>query len=145
MILSTDMAVHAQLVDDLKNRSSDKHERLSDVNEQLFFCKIIIHSADLANPTRPFEISKRWSELVSAEFNLQVEREKSLGLPFMPFMVTPDLKTLCKNEIGFASFAVAPLWKGLANWFPVLSPMYSYILSNVDQWKVLLEKETSAP
>lgn len=143
MVLSTDMSVHSQLVNELKSRSDETQKKLSDdVNEQLFFCKIIVHSADLSNPARPFDQSKKWSSLISEEFNRQVEVEKSLGLPFLPFMITPDLKTLCKNEIGFASFAVAPLWKGLGNWFPKLMCHYEQVMSNVVKWKEIMASES---
>ena len=56
--------------------------------------------------------------LDSDEFNQQVATEQALSMPVLNFMMTPDDKALCKNEIGFATFVVAPMWRSLAGLFP---------------------------
>jgi len=57
-------------------------------------------------------------------------------------MITPDEKTLCKNEIGFASFVVAPMWRSLELLFPSFSPLIEQLNTNLDCWKKLLEEIT---
>lgn len=41
---------------------------------------VLLHSADISNLTRPFEISEKWSNLVFEEFLHQGDMERSKGL-----------------------------------------------------------------
>ena len=45
-----------------------------------FLLKLLVHAADIGNPTRPFEIAKLWSENITKEFFGQGDKEKALGL-----------------------------------------------------------------
>jgi GAF domain-containing protein/PAS domain-containing protein len=133
-ILATDMSVHFQLVDEIKakiNNNCDFH----DINDKLFLSKIILHASDLSNPVRPFHISTSWARNISEEFNRQVALETSLGLPVLGFMMTADEKSFCKNELGFASFVVAPMWRNLATLFPEFDHLVNQLDSNLTSWK----------
>ena len=50
----------------------------------LFPQQIALKVADISNPGRPWETSKRWSELVCDEFFKQGDYERRLGLPVTP-------------------------------------------------------------
>ena len=63
-------------------------------------CKLLVHAADLSNPVRPFALTQAWARRISDEFNQQVAKEQAQGMPVLNFMMTPDDKSLCKNEIG---------------------------------------------
>ncbi len=39
-----------------------------------------MHAADLGNPTRKFEVAKKWAELIVKEFFMQGDRERALSL-----------------------------------------------------------------
>jgi hypothetical protein len=110
------------------------------VNDQVFMCKLLVHAADLSNPVRPFHITQQWARRISDEFNLQVAREQHLAMPVLNFMMTPDDKALCKNEIGFATFVVAPMWRSLAGLFPMVKPLVEQLDSNLLSWKQMLER-----
>lgn len=114
--------------------------KFAEIPDQVFFCKILLHAADLSNPTRPFSITKSWAERISEEFNRQVKKEQELGLPVLGFMMTPDEKALCKNETGFASFVVAPMWRSLAILFPSLNHLVDQLDQNLNSWKALLQE-----
>eukprot|EP00602_Paraphysomonas_sp_CaronLab_P007081 CAMPEP_0185027564 /NCGR_PEP_ID=MMETSP1103-20130426/12820_1 /TAXON_ID=36769 /ORGANISM="Paraphysomonas bandaiensis, Strain Caron Lab Isolate" /LENGTH=966 /DNA_ID=CAMNT_0027561641 /DNA_START=399 /DNA_END=3296 /DNA_ORIENTATION=- len=108
-ILATDMALHVGLVEEMAARTG--REWIIDTpTEKLFYGKILLHCADLSNPVRPFYLSKEWASRVSEEFNSQGEIEKANGLPLSTFLLTPDTKTLAKNEIYFSGQVVAPMW-----------------------------------
>ena len=69
-ILATDMTVHFQLKSDLDGLTSP--EAVQKQNDVLAFA--LVHAADISNPTKPFEISKRWSDLLLEEFFAQGDR-----------------------------------------------------------------------
>jgi hypothetical protein len=138
--MATDMSVHFELVEETKKIFSGGDLSFSDSQDQIFLCKLLLHSADLSNPVRPFHISQTWARRISAEFNLQISREQELGMPVLNFMMTPDDKALCKNETGFASFVVAPMWRSLSSLFPGLLPLVKQLDSNLTSWKNMLEK-----
>lgn len=51
------------------------------------------------------------------------------------FMMTSDEKSFCKNELGFASFVVAPMWRNLATLFPEFDHLVDQLDSNLASWK----------
>jgi hypothetical protein len=136
-IMATDMALHVGLVEQMAARTGQPWI-IDTPAEKLFYGKIILHSADLSNPVRPFYLSKEWACRVSEEFNRQGEMEKARGLPVSTFLLTPDTKTLAKNEIYFSGQVVAPMWRSLASLFPTLQHLATQIESNVESWKELL-------
>lgn len=51
---------------------------------RLFILTIALKCADLGNPCRPWDLSKRWSEQICAEFYRQGDFERQLDLPVTP-------------------------------------------------------------
>lgn len=141
-IMATDMAVHFALIDETKERYRDNRSdfNYNDPKDQLLLAKVLLHAADLSNPVRPFYMAEEWARRVSIEFNDQVEREQALGMPVLGFMMTPDEKSFCKNESGFASFVVQPMWVRIVQHFPVLEFLTDQLSDNVDTWKLRYEK-----
>ena len=138
-VMATDMAVHFELIDETKKRAINGWN-FEEVKDQALLGKILLHAADLSNPVRPFHMTREWAGRISIEFNDQVEREQALGMPVLGFMMTPDEKAFCKNETGFASFVVAPMWRTLALCFPDLTFLVRQLDDNLVTWKALLEK-----
>ena len=139
-VMATDMSVHFQLVDETKKIVQQGDYSFTEAQDQMFLCRLLVHSADLSNPVRPFHITQSWARRISAEFNLQVAMEQELGMPVLNFMMTPDDKSLCKNETGFSSFVVAPMWRSLSVLFPSLAPLTQQLDCNLTSWKTMLEQ-----
>lgn len=53
-------------------------------SNRLFIMQIALKCADLANPCRPWALSKRWSEQICSEFYRQGDFERQLQLPITP-------------------------------------------------------------
>ena len=132
-VLATDMSQHFDLVEEIKKRPNGWS--YEEVKDQLTLGKVIVHAADLSNPVRPFNVSVAWARRISAEFNEQVAKEEALGLPVLGFMVSKDDIDFCRNEIGFSSFVVAPMWRAIKVPFPEVSFLVDQMVANLVEWK----------
>ena len=94
-VLATDMSFHAkqftylklktEKLGNLKGNNFDKmfenQESLQIYSTQQEFMNVIIHSCDISNPTKPWEIYTQWVDRVMEEFWRQGDREKQYKLP----------------------------------------------------------------
>lgn len=138
-IMATDMSKHFVLMDETKQKNEVGFQ-LEEMRDMLLYGQILVHAADLSNPVRPFNMSRSWAERISIEFNDQVAREQALGMPVLSFMMTADEKAFCKNECGFASFVVGPMWRGIANVYPNLVFLVEQLDDNLAIWKKRIEE-----
>ena len=87
MILATDMARHTQMMVQLKQildnfeisngLNLDKYiEGNNKFSSQQTFMNLIVHSADIGVPVKPFEVSVKWIDLLMEEFWRQGDFEK---------------------------------------------------------------------
>jgi cAMP-specific phosphodiesterase 4 len=77
-ILGTDMAKHAIILNELKAISQLPTEgRELDGKNKAYMMKAMVHAADIGNPTRPFEIAKKWAEKIVMEFFDQGDKERA--------------------------------------------------------------------
>jgi len=70
-VLATDMVVHFDLVKNF----NDKVAAESDINawgDRTLLYQMLIHLADIGNPSRPFPLARAWAERVIQEFCEQV-------------------------------------------------------------------------
>ena len=141
-ILSTDMAHHFKLMQEFNEMISTLTSRsfhnashnyyntgmvddesvtiqipLSSQKHRLTLMKILLHGADISNPCRPWELCKKWSDLVVTEFFQQGDLEKQLGLT-----VSPNMDRSHSNQIeislGFGDVIVKPYFEMLASFVP---------------------------
>ena len=138
-IIATDMHYHVSLIELISNRASQEEWHIDSFTERMNYGKILLHAADLSNPTRPFVISKSWAERVSEEFNAQGKLEKENGIPVSTFLLSQDLKSFVKNELFFSGHIVFPMWKELVRLYPTMSHITDQIATNLDSWKGLLK------
>lgn len=69
-ILATDMTMHFQLKSDLDDLKTPDAVQ---TNNHLL-AQALVHAADISNPTKPFDICKKWSDLLLEEFFAQGDR-----------------------------------------------------------------------
>lgn len=128
LILCTDMSVHFALKDELDNcwkkyipagsnfvvipSPSEIPEK-----DRTTILKSIMHTADISNPAKPWELSKKWSDLVLEEFFNQGDREKRENLPVS---MNCDRSTTFQDELSlnFADFIVVPFFFSLVKAIP---------------------------
>ena len=69
-ILSTDLSKHVEILNRLENISGNFDKE--DPDHRSLILKMLIKSADISNPAKPFQIARYWAELVQEEFFIQV-------------------------------------------------------------------------
>ena len=150
-ILSTDMANHGKIMTVIKSRiainkaeNKTRFELLSGnektkFEEQQSLFDFLIHSADLAHNTKLFNISLKWVELLSEEFWLQGDKEKSMNLP-VSFLCDRDNYNIPQSQVGFIKGFIIPTFDCLVNIFPSLKYTMSNAKTNLKMWEKLAAK-----
>jgi 3'5'-cyclic nucleotide phosphodiesterase len=73
-----------------------------------FILQIALKCADISNPCRPWDISKKWSQKICEEFFRQGDYERQLNLP-VTSLCDRHTNSVPKIQAGFFQFVVAPL------------------------------------
>jgi len=111
MVLGTDMAQHFSRVGDLSRLIStigkDAEVWQSDDAHMMVLRAMVLHCADISNPTKPFKLATQWSFRVLQEFFLQGDAEMAAGVPISPLCdrVNTDIPG---SQIGFIKFITLP-------------------------------------
>ena len=123
-VLSTDMFYHSNHTQFMKDLIAKKDIKQED-NQQ--YMNLLIHAADISNPTKPFNIYLKWAKLVLEEFCQQGDKEKALGL-----VCTSDRKKvkLNTNQIGFIDYVVEDFVSSFVKIFPSLKFLHDNLVDN---------------
>ena len=147
-VLATDMAFHNLYVDLLKNyinevkdgknkeNNNEKSKDKSDKNQK--FMNLLIHSADISNPTKLFDIYFEWAKLVVEEFWDQGDKEKRLNLPCS---CDREKVTIYKSQLGFINFIEIPYFSLFSELYPKLKFFYENLVNNKNILLSMEEKE----
>lgn len=147
MILSTDMMTHFILTDELNDCVTrhftplDSMAALNSVvipdKDRTTLLRSILHAADISNPAKAWETSKKWSDLVVQEFFAQGDLEKAQALPVSMNM---DRCFAVQDEISlnFNDFIVAPFFFTLLKAFPKLEKSVRHLESNRYEWDSIM-------
>lgn len=142
-VLGTDMSYHFESTNLFKARTCahrDPEDRASaslrsDVkDDRQLVMKILLHTADISNQAKPWEVASRWAVKVTEEFLAQGELERLAGGPISPGMD----KTLVKMEqmtANFIELVLEPLFSALVAYFPAMGPQHALLLANKRKWR----------
>ena len=143
LILSTDMSFHTSLMTDFQDLLTRCYETQYNMktllpdSDRMVLMKSILHASDVSNPTKVWNVAKKWGELVIEEFFKQGDLEKEGGLPISPGYDRAIAK-LDETSVNFIDFIVAPLFLSFAPLLPKLTDAYANIKSNRSTWHGLL-------
>ena len=147
-ILATDMFYHKKIVDAAQSKINqikpDKFEFLSTdkesiKSEQQSFLDFFIHAADLGHNAKLFKISIKWVELLSEEFWLQGDKEKSLGIS-VSFLCDRNKVNIPKDQVNFINGFILPTFDILTQLFPGLNYTTENAMNNINEWKKLIDE-----
>lgn len=68
-ILGTDMTKHGAILNEVKGIVAlPESEREMGQKNKAYLLKALVHAADIGNPTRPFDIARKWGVNIVKEF-----------------------------------------------------------------------------
>jgi hypothetical protein len=102
--------------------------------DRLLCLKMVIKCSDIGHAAKPLELHQKWSELVTEEFLMQIEKEDSLGLPHM-FSVSRDPVKFSESQVGFIRFVVQPCYRDFCIYIGDAGTKFTRnIKDNISHW-----------
>ena len=147
-ILATDMFFHKKIIETTKSKAHQiKQDKFEFINndkdsikaEQQSFLDYFIHAADLGHNSKLFKISIRWVELLSEEFWLQGDKEKSLGIS-VSFLCDRLNTNVPKGQVNFLTAFILPTFSLMTSMFPGLSFTQKNVENNIKEWQKLADE-----
>ena len=154
-VLATDMTLHNKEFQFLKSKSQTYNIKEGENVEKIFenidpvtsfnlrqeFLNVLIHSADVSNPTKPLDIYKQWAQRCVEEFFKQGDMEKRLGMN-VSFNCDRDTVSLPQSQVGFIDAIVFPLFSVICEYFPGLKFTLENLGKNLTYFKGVKENES---
>mmetsp|Transcript_26682 Transcript_26682/g.48256 ORF Transcript_26682/g.48256 Transcript_26682/m.48256 type:complete len:432 (+) Transcript_26682:2-1297(+) len=154
-ILHTDVIKHNEMVKELnllyqmRSEAFDSFEPTEEGIEILtgqsqMMLNAILHTADVGNPMKPWQIAQKLAYLCVDEFFAQGDQEKELGIP-VQMLNDREKVNRANSQIGFIEFMVFPLVEAVVQIFPQLDFLSFHIGQNLKSWAKLWETEVQPP
>lgn len=142
LILATDITRQQEFIGKFKDFLNNNSLNMRKADHRHFILQIALKCADISNPCRPWDISKKWSLKVCEEFYRQGDFERQLNLP-VTSLCDRQTTTVPKIQTGFFKFVVTPL---MVEWHRFLKSelsyrMMRYLKYNEKQWDQRLQAE----
>lgn len=109
LILATDITRQHEFLAQFREYLSTNTLNLRQAEHRHFILQISLKCADISNPCRPWDISKKWSQKVCEEFFRQGDYERQLNLP-VTSLCDRYSTSVPKIQVGFFKFVVTPLF-----------------------------------
>ena len=136
-VLGTDMANHGASLNFMKKCLKEDYTK-SQEDEQNFM-NLMVHTADISNPTKKFDVYFQWAKLVVQEFYHQGDKEKELGLKCF---CDRNKVSLYQNQLGFIDYIIKPFFGEFVKVFPKLNYAYSNAEENRKKIKQMEDDDT---
>ena len=151
-VLATDMTLHNKEYQFLKLKIETFGIKNGENFEKIFegldpittynikqdFLNVLIHSADVSNPTKPLNIYKQWAKRCIDEFFRQGDMEKQLGIP-VSFNCDRETVTLAQSQLGFIDAIVFPLFSALVELYGNMNFIIDNLNKNREYYKEIKE------
>jgi len=159
-ILHTDMMSHQAMVKDLQmiyqmnsevftNRPDPngsganipaEMEVFSQSDVKVLIMNTVLHSADVSNPCRSWEVTQAWAIAILDEYFAQGDQEKMLGIP-VQFLNDREKLNKPNSQIGFIEFMIAPFYAAQIRLWPALYEFGDNLVNNNVCWEEMWVKE----
>ena len=156
LVLATDMSFHSRIIALMKNRvennnikegencekiiNKEKNDNI--FNEQQEVLNYLIHIGDLSHSSKQFDITYKWSYLLSEEFWRQGDEEKEKGFS-INFLFERSNTDVPRNQVGFMKGIIIPSFEILVDFLPELNYYWDNVNKNLNQWIELADKNQS--
>lgn len=109
LILATDITRQHEFLTKIRNFLDTDTLDMRQRDHRQFILEIALKCADISNPCRPWDVSKKWSQKVCEEFFRQGDYERQLNLPITS-LCDRYTTSVPKIQAGFFKFVVTPLF-----------------------------------
>uniref|UniRef100_A0A8D8SCE0 Phosphodiesterase n=2 Tax=Cacopsylla melanoneura TaxID=428564 RepID=A0A8D8SCE0_9HEMI len=142
LILATDITRQQEFLTRFKAYLDSKSLDMSLAEHRHFILQIALKCADISNPCRPWEVSKKWSQKVCEEFFRQGDYERQLNLP-VTSLCDRYSTSIPKIQTGFFKFVVFPLFEEWHRFLstPLSTSMMGHLRGNQSKWDAMLATE----
>lgn len=142
LILATDITRQHEFLSRFKSYQDSNILDMHLPEYRHFILQIALKCADISNPCRPWDISRKWSYKVCEEFFRQGDYERQLSLPVTPLCDRQSI-SIPKIQAGFFQFVVTPLY---LEWHRFLGPglaitLMTHLKANQKRWETLINQE----
>nr|XP_034190050.1 uncharacterized protein LOC117608685 isoform X2 [Osmia lignaria] len=144
LILATDITRQQEFLVRFKHYLDENLLEMKRPDDRHFILQIALKCADISNPCRPWDISRKWSYKVCEEFFRQGDYERRLNLPVTP-LCDRHTTSIPKIQVGFLKFVVTPLYE---EWHRFLGDglsvsLMEHLRGNQKRWEALNLQETA--
>jgi hypothetical protein len=139
VVLATDASKHFKHLNKFKNQFGSGECKDSD-DDRVRAMMMMMHAADISNPSRPWYLCSRWADYVLQEFFTQGDKERASDLPISP-LCDRNLVSRPKSQVGFINFLSEPTFQALKMILPNVDANLIYISENKSQWEEILKAE----
>jgi len=154
-ILHTDVTKHNEMVKELSLLYQMSSEAFASevptaegieilTGQAQMMLNAILHTADVGNPMKPWDIAQKLAYLCMDEFFAQGDMEKELGIP-VQMLNDRDKVNRANSQIGFIEFMIFPLCEAMVQIFPPLDFLAFHVVQNLKSWAKLWETEAHPP
>lgn len=137
LVLATDNVNHNAFIVELKKREASQ-DFDPKVKDKKLVMSVIIHLADISNPTKPWRLWYKWIDLLFLEFFKQGDKERDRGLP-ISFLMDRATTNIAKAQGGFIDHFIKPAYDLLEFVMPNIALNMKFLQSNKQQWALLEE------
>ncbi|KAJ2228881.1 hypothetical protein IWW45_006430 [Coemansia sp. RSA 485] len=117
-------------------RSVSMRDALLDSSQRQGLINILLHAVDVFNPILPWNMCKKWSDLMNVESFHQGDMEKRFKLP-----VSPNMDRECTDQrqvsLDFGNIIIRPFFSELVSIFPVEDVLLPSLETNMQKWSRL--------
>ncbi|XP_014482386.1 PREDICTED: uncharacterized protein LOC106748419 isoform X2 [Dinoponera quadriceps] len=144
LILATDITRQQEFLTRFRDYLSNNTLEMKRAEDRHFILQIALKCADISNPCRPWDISRKWSYKVCEEFFRQGDYERRLNLPVTP-LCDRHTTSIPKIQAGFFKHVVTPLY---VEWHRFLGDglsvsLMEYLKANQKKWEALITQEAT--
>merc|ERR1719353_1260651 len=100
----------------------------------------ILHSCDVSNPCRAWDVTFMWAQQCLEEFFAQGDQEKMLGVT-VGFLNDREKLNRPNSQIGFLEFMIAPFFAAQIRLFHSLHEYGDHLGRNIASWEEMWEQE----
>ena len=140
-VLYTDIIRHKETIyfmETLAHNKNNNNDKKKENEIHQHYMNLLIHAADISNPTNKYDIYIKWANLIVEEFFQQGDKEKKLGIK-----CTYDRQTMTsyQNQLEFMNLIGIEFYTLFVSVFPKLKYLLENLNNNKNEVLKLQEKE----